>query len=140
MIFLFAKQSFYDAEANAWFQFPERAQLTTLLSCQRYINRITRTRWFIDKFGYYQIKVVDAPRSWGPLAAADATTEIFLIRLSKGSRNRFTLLHELSHIVTNRHGHGSTFVKNYLMIVKKFYPRVHSELRKSFRKAGVMVP
>jgi len=94
----------------------------------------------MDKFGYYRIKVVDAPKCWGQLAAADATTSTFLIRVSKGSRNRFTLLHELSHIVTRRHGHGSTFIKNYLTIVKNFYPRVHSELRKSFRKAGFMVP
>jgi Zn-dependent peptidase ImmA (M78 family) len=139
--FLFAKQSFYKAEAEAWTQFPERNKLTSLLSCQRYINRITRTWWFNDNFGFYQIKVVDAPKSWGQdVAAADTTNTDFLIRVSQSMRNRFTMLHELAHIVSRMHGHGQLFIKNYLKLVKKFNPRVYKELRKQFRRIGIMVP
>lgn len=135
----YAKKSLYEAETEAWTLFPERVKLTTFLGCQRYINRITRTMWFINNFGRYRIKVAKAPKSWGHFtSAAEYTTKKIFI--SDSMRTKQALLHELAHIVTSARGHGVLFYKNYFKIVKKFYPKVHTELRKKLRKVGIMVP
>jgi len=101
---------------------------------QKYVDSITSSKWFIDKFNYNSIKVKDGR------GRRSACATKYYIKLPVWSRYKLCILHEVAHTITpyNYAGHGREFANNFLVLVRHFMGKEpYFELKSLFKQHRV---
>jgi len=121
----FQRSKVYSAETkHSKFKWKSHGnKLQKLSETKRYVADITTSKWWKSHGGFMQVQVYDGrgrTRACGTLS---------YVKLPKWSRTELVILHELAHALTGqqyerdrikRAGHGCTFTKNYLDLIKRY--------------------
>lgn len=127
------RKQVYEAEEAAFPQRLHKDEFPTINEARAYARKVWK-----QSLGYGQPPMVLARRGFG----AHATC--FTIALSKGSRNRLVILHELAHSCNDRHmrsqkaGHGAEWAGLFLYLVKRHLgPEAFHRLAREMEARGV---
>jgi putative metallohydrolase (TIGR04338 family) len=112
---------------------------------QDFVDRITRTRWWLNRQGPPFVYVKDGrgtrwALAFDPYVTPKGEYRPATINLPRWARDPIVVLHELTHILTpaTEAAHGETFCGTYLALVKRFMDiETRDALRQSFREHGV---
>ena len=111
---------------------------STVRECQRYLDFVTGTDWFVERFGDVRVRVVRskgyrASRCYGKGNEA-------VIRILGCHQNSLVLLHELTHaLVPHPHAsHGPLYCRVYAEMVKQNLGfDAYEQLMAGYRREGV---
>jgi putative metallohydrolase (TIGR04338 family) len=117
----------------------------TYRETQKYVNDITKTRWWQNRGGPPFVLVKDGrgttwAKAWDPYTTDKGEDRPATISLPRWARDPVVVLHELSHILTpdTEAAHGPAYCANYLTLVKRFIgEEAHRTLRDSFKEHKV---
>lgn len=127
----------YAAE-RAWaaeMGYPNRGDFADRAEVQAYVDRVTRSRWWLDRGGRRQITV-----SPGKKRGAFSYNGRAEISVPRAMMRRWVVLHELAHQLSPRHeaSHGRTFARRYLAVVQHYLGTDAAKaLRRHFREHKV---
>lgn len=128
----------YSAE-SALVSSPNNKRYPTLLEIEKYLSRVTQTKWFQKRFRSIDITLADGRGCrWARCWNGAVTTRLVL---PKWARSTYVILHELSHGVQPRPSaaHGPEFCGVFLALVRKFMSKEDAALlEKRFRERRVM--
>ncbi len=131
------------------------ADLMTIAECRRFVNSIICSRWWKARCNLWSVRVFDGRgtrRARGGHFQSSANKAGWGISLPKWARTRATILHELSHVITEHEAwfsgveewqwpklpaHGRAFCRNFLALVGRWMGKDEAaRLRDSFRDNG----
>jgi hypothetical protein len=124
----------------------------TRAGIQNYVNEITGSDWFVERFGNGgkigtpQVKLSDASYAGQYTIGTKGGEGFSSLNIDKGlSLNEPNIVHELSHYATAvsatepHAGHGVEFVENYVFMTNQIFGKDYaSGLKDAFVKEGVL--
>jgi len=135
----------YKAEKHV----PEGRKFKTLVECQAYYDRITRSRWWMSRAESVTIVLRDGRGCSNARAWTSSFSGTFIL-LPRWSRCEIVMLHELAHVLRcRRYGgandidhrpHGAGFVRAFLDLVGRWMgAETAKALRESMLEHGVRI-
>ena len=106
---------------------------------QKYVDRLTSYKWFVDQFGSgWKITVKDG-RGRRKACGAMTGARTGYVKMPLWSRSKLVLLHEVAHAINKRWDrHGPYWAASYILLVEKMLgEEIAQELRANFRKHNV---
>ena len=119
-------------QAEELLLFPEEKIFPDIEACQRYVDRILRSKWWKKNCLRPWIQITLSERRGGGGTAWGANT----IEIGRRSFRQMLILHELSHCaVSHLHvKHGREWCNFYLQLVRRFAgAKIANDLKAHFR-------
>lgn len=112
------RQRLYDSESAVFGVRFNQTVFTSVEECQSYADRITSSAWFRRRFGDISVTIKPGRGCVRALAHTSSRT----IKLPKWARQKWVIIHELTHILAPKpHGsHGRLFCAIYLDLLDHF--------------------
>ena len=134
-----AESLFFDRLKDSYSMvFDDMFQDRTLKEIELYCLELIESNWFQKKWP--QIKEVKILISKNYGASGVLVGKVAKIKLSKDMKNKFILLHELSHSCDNSKSgwHGSPFCNIFILLIKhKFGDLISDIMKECFEKENV---